>query len=165
MKRFNYRAKEKETGKAVKGSIQAENEQTAGRLLIDQGYIPESVREESKGLFGKARITTKDRITFTRQLSTLIGAGLPLASSLRTVSEQTQNKSMRTVVEDILTNVEAGKSLYEAFSQHADIFNGVYLALIRAGETSGTLDIALRRLADQEEKDAALLSKIRGALV
>ncbi len=166
MKRFNYKAKEKETGKLVKGSIQAENEQTAGRLLIEQGYIPQSVVEEGTGLFGgKGRVTTKDRITFTRQLATLIGAGLPLAASLRTVSEQTQSKAMKTIVEEILANVESGKTLHDSFSQYPDTFNGVYLALIKAGETSGTLDLALKRLADQEEKDAAMMSKIKGALV
>ncbi|MBR3228978.1 type II secretion system F family protein [Candidatus Saccharibacteria bacterium] len=166
MKRFNYKAKEKETGKIVKGNIQAENEQTAGRLLIEQGYIPQSVVEEGTGLFGnKSRVTGKDRIMFTRQLSTLIGAGLPLATSLRTVAEQTQGKAMKAIVEEILTNVESGKTLYDSFSQYPDIFNGVYLALIRAGETSGTLDLALKRLADQEEKDAAMMSKIKGALV
>lgn len=166
MKRFNYKAKEKESGKIVKGNIQAEDESTAGRLLIDQGYIPESITEEGGGFFGgKGRVTTKDRIMFTRQLSTLIGAGLPLATSLRTVAEQTQSKSMKSVVEEILTSVESGKTLYDSFSQFPDIFNGVYLALIQAGETSGTLDLALKRLADQEEKDAAMMSKIRGALV
>ena len=166
MKRFNYKAKEKETGKSVKGSIQAEDEQTAGRLLIDQGYIPESISEEGNSLFSqKGHVTSKDRIMFTRQLATLIGAGLPLATSLRTVAEQTQSKAMKGIVEEILAKVEAGKTLYEAFSAHPDIFNGVYLALIRAGETSGTLDLALKRLADQEEKDAAMMSKIRGALV
>lgn len=166
MKRFNYKAKEKETGKLVKGSIQAETESIAGRLLIDQGFIPQSVTEEGTGLFGnKSRVTTKDRIMFTRQLSTLIGAGLPLAISLRTVSEQTQSKAMKAVVEEILANVESGKTLFDSFSQYPDIFNGVYLALIKAGEVSGTLDLALKRLADQEEKDAAMMSKIRGALV
>lgn len=166
MKRFDYKAKEKTTGKIVKGSIQAENEQTAGRLLIDQGYVPQSVIEEGTGLLGfKSRVTNKDRITFTRQLSTLIGAGLPLAVSLRTVIEQTQGKRMKSIAEEILASVESGKSLYESFSRYPDVFNGVYLALIKAGETSGTLDLALRRLADQEEKDAAMMSKIKGALV
>ena len=166
MKRFNYKAIEKETGKSVKGNIQAENEQIAGRLLLEQGYIPESVVEEGTGLFGgKGRVTNKDRILFTRQLSTLIGAGLPLASSLRTVVGQTQSKAMKTIAEEILTNVESGRTLYDSFSQYPEVFNGVYLALIRAGETSGTLDLALKRLADQEEKDAAMLSKIKGALV
>ena len=98
MKRYNYKAKDKKTGKILKGNVQAENENIAGRLLIDQGYIPQSITEEGTGLLGgKTRITTKDRIMFTRQLSTLIGAGLPLAASLRTVTEQTQSKSMKSL--------------------------------------------------------------------
>ncbi len=168
MKRFNYKAKEKDTGKAVKGNIQAESEQIAGRLLVEQGFIPISVVEEgADNPFAKFqnRITTKDRIMFTRQLATLIGAGLPLAASLRTVSEQTQSKGMKAIAEEILASVESGKTLHDSFANYPDVFNGVYLALIRAGEMSGTLDLALKRLADQEEKDAAMMSKIKGALV
>lgn len=168
MKRFNYRAKEKETGKQVKGSIQAGNKHLAGQLLVGQGLIPDSIVEEgTTNPFVKLnnRITTKDHIMFTRQLATLIGAGLPLSASLRTVVEQTENKGMKAIGEEILAAAESGKSLYEAFSAHPKVFNGVYLALIQAGEKSGTLDIALKRLADQEEKDAAMLGKIRGALV
>ena len=166
MRRFNYKAKDKSTGKAIKGNIQAEDEQAAGRLLVEQGYVPDSITEEGANLSSLLnRVTNKDRITFTRQLATLIGAGLPLASSLRTVADQTQSKRMKAIVEEILANVEAGKTLYESFSQYPDTFNGVYLALIKAGEASGTLDLALQRLANQEEKDAAMLSKIRGALV
>jgi type II secretory pathway component PulF len=166
MKRYKYRAREKSTGKTIKGAIQAENEQTAGRLLIEQGYVPITVTEEGTGPFDrKGRVTTKDRIMFTRQLSTLIGAGLPLATSLRTVNEQTNSKPMKSIGEEILTSVESGKTLYDSFSAHPEIFNGVYTALIQAGESSGTLDMALKRLADQEEKDASMLSKIKGALV
>ncbi len=166
MRRYNYRAKDKQTGKFVRGTIQADTEQTAGKLLIEQGYIPQSVVEQGEGVLGGSkRVTAKDRITFTRQLATLVGAGLPLALSLRTVAEQTEGHQMRSVAEEILANVESGKSLHEAFAAHPEIFNGVYLALIEAGEASGTLDIALKRLADQEEKDAAMMSKIRGALV
>lgn len=168
MKRYNYRAKEKATGKQVKGSIQADNERLAGQLLVKQDLIPDSIIEEGvTNPFVKFnnRITTKDHIMFTRQLATLIGAGLPLSASLRTVTEQTENKGMKAIGEEILAAAESGKSLYEAFSAHPRVFNGVYLALIQAGEKSGTLDIALARLADQEEKDAAMLGKIRGALV
>ena len=168
MKRYNYRAREKATGKQVKGSIQADSERLAGRLLVQQDLIPDSIVEEgTTNPFTKFnnRITTKDHIMFTRQLATLIGAGLPLSASLRTVTEQTENKGMKAVGEEILAATESGKSLYEAFSAHPNVFNGVYLALIQAGEKSGTLDIALKRLADQEEKDAAMLGKIRGALV
>ena len=168
MKRWVYKAKDKKTGKMLKGTIQAETEQTAGKLLIDQGYIPQSVVEEGANtLFSKSanRVTAKDRIMFTRQLATLIGAGLPLSASLRTVTEQTEGKGMKGIGEEIITAVESGKSLYEAFSAHPEVFNDVYVALIKAGETSGTLDMALKRLADQEEKDASMLSKIKGALV
>lgn len=166
MRRFKYRAKDKSTGKVVKGDIQAEDERTAGHLLIEQGYIPQSLTEEGTGLLGSTdRVTNKDRITFTRQLATLIGAGLPLATSLRTVIEQTQARGMKKIAEEILINVESGKSLHESFALHPEVFNGVYLALIKAGEASGTLDLALKRLAEQEEKDAAMLSKIRGAMV
>lgn len=166
MRRFNYKAKEKSTGKSVKGTIQAESEQSAGRVLIEQGYVPESIREDGVGLFGgRGHVSTKSRIIFTRQLSILIGAGLPLATSLRTVVEQTEDKAMHNVGEDIIASVESGHSLYEAFSARPDVFDNVYTSLIRAGEASGTLDNALKRLADQEEKDAAMLSKIKGALV
>ena len=169
MKRFNYKAKDKATGKIVKGSIQADTERTAGRLLLDQGYIPQSVVEEGSSpaalLTASGRVTTKDRIVFTRQLATLIGAGLPLSASLRTVANQTESRGMRGIAEELIAAIESGKSLFEAFSAHPKIFNGVYLALIQAGEKSGTLDVSLKRLADQEEKDAAMMSKIRGALV
>ena len=168
MKRYDYRAKDKQTGKMVKGSIQADNERLAGRLLVEQGLIPDSVVEEgANNPLAKfaSHVTTKDRIMFTRQLATLIGAGLPLAASLRTVVDQTENRGMRAIGEEILAAAESGKSLYDAFSAHPNIFNGVYLALIQAGEKSGTLDVALKRLADQEDKDAAMIGKIRGALV
>ncbi|MDR3297793.1 MAG: type II secretion system F family protein [Candidatus Nomurabacteria bacterium] len=165
MRRFSYRATEQKTGKHIKGSIQAESERAAGKLLIDRGYIPDSFKEEGSGLASKLnKVTTKDKLLFTRQFATLIGAGLPLANSLRTVSEQTQNKSMRAIIEEILADVEAGKSLGDAFAKHPDVFDKVYLSLVRAGEVSGTLDDSLRRIAAQQEKDAAMMSKIRGAM-
>ncbi len=167
MKRYNYKAKDKKTGKVVSGSVQAENERAAGRILIDQGYIPQRVVEEDKtGFFAKLqnKVTNKQRITFTRQFATLIGAGLPLSNSLWMIAEQTEDKPLKAMVEDVLAQVEGGKTLHEAFSKHPDVFNKVYLSLIAAGEASGTLDVSLRRLADQQEKDANMMSKIRGAM-
>lgn len=167
MKKFIYRAKDP-TGKVVKGPVQAESENAAGRLLVERGYIPMSITEEQEdSLLSRLnnKISTKERIVFTRQFSTLIGAGLPLAQSLRTIAEQTSSKPMKAVIEDILASVESGKSLLEAFSKHPDVFDKVYLALIGAGEMSGTLDDSLRRIAAQQEKDAAMMSKIRGAMV
>ena len=165
MKRFTYKAKEIGTGKIIKGTIQAETERVAGKLLVDRGYVPESLKEEGTGLTSKMnKVTSKDRINFTRQFATLVGAGLPIAQSLRTVSEQTPNKSMKAVIEEILADVEAGRALNTAFGKHPDVFNKVYLSLIKAGETSGTLDQSLRRIAEQEEKDQRMLSKIKSAM-
>ena len=168
MKRFSYKAKEIRSGKVVKGVIQADSERAAGKLLIEQGYTPESIVEEGQaGLFAKFtnKVRSKDRIVFTRQFATLIGAGLPLSNSLSTLAEQTESKPMKAVIEDILANVEGGKSLSEALRMHPDIFNEVYLSLVAAGETSGTLDVALERLATQDEKDEAMLSSIRSAMI
>lgn len=166
MKRFTYKARDSKTGKIVKGNIQAENERTAGKLLIEQGYTPQTVTEETEGIFSNLgkKVTTKDKIVFTRQFATLIGAGLPLSTSLKMVAEQTNRKGMRSVVEEILADVEGGKTLSQAFGKHPDVFNRVYLALIDAGEASGTLDESLKRLAAQQEKDEEMMSKIRGAL-
>lgn len=167
MKRYTYKAKDKKTGKVVSGHVQAESERVAGRILVDQGYVPQKVVEEKNdGFFSKLqnRVTAKQRVIFTRQFATLIGAGLPLSTALRMVAEQTEDKPMKALVEDILAQVEGGKTLYDAFSKHSDVFNKVYLALIAAGEASGTLDVSLKRLAEQQEKDMAMISKIRGAM-
>lgn len=168
MKKFNYEAKDSSTNKIVKATVQADSESSAAKLLIAQGFAPLDIKEvnEEESFFKRitGRITTKDKIVFTRQLATLIGAGLPLSQSLRTVAEQTENKRLQGVVEDIIASVEGGKSLSDSFAKHPNVFDNVFLALIAAGEVSGTLDESLRRIAAQQEKDAATMSKIRGAL-
>ena len=168
MKKFNYQAKDTSTNKVVKATVQADSENAAAKLLIAQGFTPLDIQEvdENGSFFGRLtnHITTKDKVVFTRQLATLIGAGLPLSQSLHTVLEQTENKRLQGVIEDIVASVEGGKSLSESFSKHPEVFNHVFLALITAGETSGTLDESLNRVAAQQEKDAATMSKIKGAL-
>ena len=168
MKKFDYEARDSSTNKIVKATVQADSENAAAKLLIAQGFTPLNIKEvnEEGSFIGRitGRITTKDKIVFTRQLATLIGAGLPLSQSLHTVLEQTQNKRLQGVVEDIIASVEGGKSLSESFSKHPNVFDKVFLALIAAGEVSGTLDDSLLRIAAQQEKDAATMSKIRGAL-
>ena len=168
MKKFTYEARDQATGKVVKSSLQAESESSAARLLVKQGFVPLSIKEQigDGGIFSRlnVRITTKDKVVFTRQLATLIGAGLPLSQSLHTVMEQTDNKQLQTVVQEIASNVEGGRSLSESFAKHPKVFNEVFISLISAGELSGTLDESLQRVANQQEKDAATVSKIRGAL-
>lgn len=168
MKKFNYQAKDTSTNKIVKATVQADSETAAAKLLIAQGFTPLNIQEvdENASLLGRFtnRITTKDRVVFTRQLATLIGAGLPLSQSLHTVLDQTENKRLQNVIEDIIASIEGGKSLSDSFAKHHEVFDTVFLALIAAGETSGTLDESLNRIATQQEKDAATMSKIRGAL-
>lgn len=169
MLKFDYEAKDPQTGKRIKATVQAESERAAAKVLMEQGFIPINITEQSqgRGLISRLtnRITTKDRVIFTRQLSTLINSGLPLTQSLHTVVDQTQNKRLQSIAQDILTSVEAGNSLADAFGKHPEVFNQVYLSLIAAGETSGTLDKAMERIATQQEKDAEMISKIRGAMV
>src|ERR1044072_962232 len=154
MKKFSYQAKDTSTNKVVKATVQADSESAAAKLLIAQGFTPLDIQEidENGSFFGRItnRITTKDRVVFTRQLATLIGAGLPLSQSLRTVLEQTPNKRLQSVVVNVITSVEGGKTLSDSFAKHPYVFNSVFLALISAGEASGTLDEALKRIASQQ---------------
>ena len=168
MKKFAYEARDRATNKMVKATLQAESESSAAQLLVKQGFVPLSIKEQiGDGSFLSritGRITTKDRVIFTRQLATLIGAGLPLSQSLHTALDQTPNKQLQAVVQEIVADVEGGKSLSLAFSKHPTVFDGVFISLVSAGELSGTLDESLQRVALQQEKDAATMSKIKGAL-
>lgn len=168
MKKFTYEARDKATGNIVKSLVRAESESEAAKALTAQGYMPLSIKEEVEGGWLARftnRISSKDKIVFSRQLATLIGAGLPLTQSLHTVFEQTANKKMQEIVQEIIADVEGGKTLSSAFGKHPEVFNKIFIALVTAGEASGTLDDALKRIADQQEKDAAMVSKIRGAMV
>ena len=168
MNKYSYEARDAASNKIVKSTVQAESEIAAAKLLSAQGFTPLKIEleDDRAGIFKRFanRVTTKDKIVFTRQLATLIGAGLPLSQSMRTVHEQTQNESMQQIVQEIIGDIEGGRSLSDAFSKHPKVFDTVYLALVSAGEASGTLDEALRRIAAQQEKDAAMMSKIKGAL-
>ena len=169
MKKYDYEARDSASNKIVKSVVQADSENAAAKLLTTQGFVPLKIelQDDKTNFFARfsGRITTKDKVVFTRQLATLIGAGLPLAQSLRTVQEQTTNKRMQEIVQEIISDVEGGKSLSDSFAKHPEAFNKVYVALVSAGETSGTMDDSLKRLAAQQEKDAAMMSKIRGAMM
>lgn len=166
---YDYVARNAATGEQIKAEIQAENEQAAAKLIRDQGLAPISITTKSEGAAGLlkfgSRVRTKDRVLFSRQLSTLINAGLPLVQSLRSVAEQTTSKPLKVVVTQVITDVEAGTAFSKALAKHPKVFNKVYISLVQASEASGTLDTGLERLADQQEKDADILAKVRGAMV
>lgn len=166
---YEYTARDPSTGQKVTAQVKADSEAAASKLIQKEGLAPIEVKvlgAESNNPLGKflKRIKTKDKIIFSRQMSTLINAGLPLVQSLRNVASQTQNKAFGVVINQIISDVEGGKAFSVALAAHPTVFNSVYINLIAAGEASGTLDKALERLANQQEKDAEILSKVRGAM-
>jgi type IV pilus assembly protein PilC len=166
---FKYTARDPATGQKTHAEIQAEDEKSAAKLIRQQGLAPLDISltgEEKQG-FGRYlnRIKTKDKILFSRQLSTLINAGLPLVQSLRSVATQATNKSFKAVLNRLISDVEAGSTLSAAMARTPQVFNEVYTSLVAAGEASGTLDKTFERLANQQEKDAEIISKVRGAMV
>ena len=171
MATYTFTAKDGITGQKVKDFIDAETEQAAAKILISKGLSPLEIKAEKKtgvsaDISGiRRRIPTKQRVIFSRQLATLINAGLPLVQSLRTVLDQTKNKNLQAIIAKVISDVEAGKSLSESLGKHPQVFDQVYISLVAAGEASGTLDLALDRLALQQEKDAEIVSKVRGAMV
>lgn len=165
---YKYTARDPVTGKKVSSELTAESEQAAAKQVQAQGLSPLSITVKGEGggpgRF-RHRIKTKDKVLFSRQLSTLINAGLPLVQSLRNVSGQTQNKTFQVVINQVITDVESGMSFSVALSRHATVFDEVFVNLVAAGEASGTLDKTLERIANQKEKDAEILNKVRGAMV
>jgi type IV pilus assembly protein PilC len=166
---YKFSAKNPKTGERINSQLQADSIASATKLIQEQGLTPIKVtpyEEASKGLGGLLnRVKTKDKVVFSRQLATLIGAGLPLVQSLRNVFDQTANKSLKLVISQVIGDVEAGKPFSEALAKHPKVFDNVFINLIAAGEVSGTLDESLERVANQQEKDAEIMSKVRGAMV
>lgn len=162
---FNYKARDTNTGKIIRSTVQGNNEAAAARVLMAQGIVPIEMTPAGSGGGLRSRVSPKDRVIFTRQLSTMLNAGLPLAQSLATVQDQTNNKALKSIIADVVGSINGGASLSDALSKYPKVFNTVYIALVNAGETSGTLDQSLARLADQQEHDADQLGKVRGAMV
>ncbi len=165
---YEYEARDPKSGELVRAQIEAPNERSAAKIVTDKGLAPLDIKLKGGLGQGKSffhRIPTKQKVIFSRQLSTLVSAGLPLVQSLESVRDQSSNKNLQAVINRVITDVEGGATLSDAMARHPEVFSEIYVALIAAGETSGTLDKALERLADQQEKDAEIVSKIRGAMV
>ena len=166
---YTYTARDIKTGNKIQAEVEAENEMSAAKLLTDRGLSPLEikVKGESQNALThfRNRVSIKQKVVFTRQLSTLINAGLPLVQSLSTVQGQTNNATLKNVTGQIIKDIEAGSTLADAMGRHPRVFSNVYISLVAAGEASGTLDVSLERLANQQEKDAEIMAKVRGALV
>lgn len=164
---YTYTALNPANGQKIKADIEAENEKAAAKLLIDRGLAPLEItaKTEKPGSGFRGHVPTKQRVIFSRQLATLINAGLPLMQSLNTVKEQTKNKALKDIISKVINDIEAGASLASALQKYPDVFDDVYISLVAAGEQSGSLDVSLERLATQQEKDAEVISKVRGAMI
>jgi len=166
---YKYTARDPVTGKKVTAMVTAESEQAATKQVQAQGLSPLEIEVKGDGNSGvgrfRHRIKAKDKVLFSRQLATLINAGLPLVQSLRNVSGQTQNKNLQVIINQVITDVETGMAFSTALGNHPAVFDEVFVNLVAAGEASGTLDKTLDRIANQKEKDAEILSKVRGAMI
>lgn len=161
---YTFTARNTTTGQKVSSTVQADNEKAAAQIIQEQGLSPLQIKAVKEGGFGK-KVKGKDKILFARQLSTLINAGLPLVQSLRTVQRQTGSKQLKIVLSEVINDVESGKNFSDSLAKHPKVFNNIFISLVGAGEASGTLDASLERLANQQEKDAEILGKIKGAMV
>lgn len=168
--KFTYKATARD-GKTITGSFEAANKEAVIAALAKQGAKPILIRagEGSKkgsgrGGFFKPKVKLRDLVVFTRQLSTMVSAGVPLPRALSTLEAQAENKYFKTVIADITKEIESGSSLSESFSKYPDAFSDIYVNMVKAGEAGGILDEVLKRLASQIEKDATIRKKIKGAM-
>lgn len=163
MARYSYTATK--SGKTITGSIEASSKEAAVSTLVNQGVHPLVVREDrtKKKDAKSGKVKSKDLVVFTRQLSTMVSAGVPLTRSLSTLQSQTDNKYFKTVIAGITKDVEGGMALADSFSHYPNVFSDVYVNMVRAGEAGGILDEILKRLASQVEKDATMHKKIKSA--
>ncbi len=170
MPKFYYKAK---TGPKdfVEGIIEAESENGAIRKVTDMGYFPLLVKREdiskNKSLgplsfFNRAKLS--DVSVFTRQLSDLLGAGLPLVKALDVLTKQTENKNLASIVNQMRDFVRDGNTLSEAMSKHPEVFSNLFVSMIRSGETGGALEGVLARLAEFSEKQLELQTKVKSAM-
>lgn len=168
MKRFNYKAKDK-SGQMVTGEVEASTPDSAAKLVRDRGLVVISikqVRESPLSLIKKIRdrITANDISTLTRQLATMVNAGLPIIEALVILRSQSKG-SMQKMVSQILADVEGGESLSTSLSRHPNAFGPTYVALVKSGEVGGVMDEVLLRLADNLEKQQEFKGKVKGALI
>ncbi|MBU4477961.1 MAG: type II secretion system F family protein [Candidatus Omnitrophica bacterium] len=165
---FKYLAKD-EQGNTVTDLIEAKDEAVALDMLRVKNYIIISITEEKKGkppaAFKNKKVKAEELVIFSRQLATMVNAGIPLVQSLDILSEQMESPVFRGVVSTIRGDVESGASLSGALEKHPKVFSVLYANMVKAGETSGMLDEILERLAGYLEKNEQLQRKVKSAMI
>jgi type IV pilus assembly protein PilC len=156
-------------GNKIKGELEAVNEAAVQAQLKRLRIQNPTIKEKPKDLFANVaflqpKVTGKDIVIFTRQMSTMIDAGLPLVQCLQILSKQQDNPSFKRALTEILTDVETGMTLADGMRKHPKIFDSLFANMIEAGEVGGILDTILNRLAAFKEKSMALTKRIKGAM-
>jgi type IV pilus assembly protein PilC len=164
---YAYRALDKQ-GEIIQDKLEGSGEMAVAHELRQQGLLVIDVKEQTVGqkdiLEPFKRIKLSDLVVFSRQLATMINAGLPIVRALYVLSEQTENPKLKDVIVAVCKDVEAGSSLSEALEKHPEVFSRLHVEMVRAGEVGGILDGVLLRVADQLERDQDLRRKIRSAM-
>ena len=169
---YVYKVRDK-AGKVLEGTLEADSTKLVANKLREMGYVPVAIDKKDTGgmqrelhlpSFGRSGVKLKDVSVFTRQFATMINSGLSLLRSLYILTEQTENKALAKVCDEVRQDVEKGSSLSQALARHPKVFNRLYVAMVKAGETGGVLDTVLIQVATTIEKQVELRSKIRSAM-
>lgn len=168
MPKFLWSAKTK-TGDTIKGEMDAVSKEAVEQKLTSQGLNVTNVKNKPKEFYfkmpGSSGVNPKDLMVFTRQLSTMIDAGLPLVQGLEILATQQENYWFQRVLVNVKEDVESGKTFAEALRKHNKVFDPLFVNLVAAGEVGGILDTIMARLAGAIEKQVALTKQVKGALV
>lgn len=164
---FAYTARETASGREIRNSVEAITEQAAIAALLNRNLLVVEIREKiaKRGQTKGGKVALSDLVVFTRQLATMIDAGIAIVQSLQALGDQTPNKVMRDTIRDITTRVESGESFSEALTRHPKAFNRLYVAMVGAGEKGGLLAEILARLATYLENTERLRKKVKTALM
>jgi type IV pilus assembly protein PilC len=169
---YQYKVRDRQ-GKLLEGSLEADSTTLVANRLRQMGYVPLAIdkkddsgfQKEIKLPFSKGkRVKLKDIAVFSRQFATMINSGLSLLRSLYILSDQTENKLLAAVLNQVRQDVEKGSSLSQALARHPKTFSRLYVAMVRAGETGGVLDSVLLQLAETIEKQVELRRKVKSAM-
>src|SRR6187401_312380 len=174
MPTYQYEAMD-HTGREVKDTIDASTQEEAQQLIRQKGFFVTKIAERTKTAkkktkgkkksFTIGKISTKQLCTFTRQLSTLQDAGLPILRSLKILEGQCKPGVLKNALGDVVEDIESGATLSDAFAKHPKAFDKLYCNMIKAGEAGGALEAILQRLADFKEKSQTLKRRVKGAMV
>ena len=168
---YLYKVRDKQ-GKVLEGTLEADSTTLVANKLRQMGYVPLAIDKKAGGALKKDmtipgfgnKVKLKDLAVFNRQFATMINSGLSLLRSLNILAEQTESKVMAGVINEVRQDVEKGSSLSQSMARHPKVFNRLYIAMVRAGETGGVLDQTLLQLADTLEKQVELKHKVKSAM-